>query len=494
MTEIYFDGAMYVGQRAHKKKSRKQGDARSGARTAIMGIGAAGMVWGGITLLNHPVRSTSVPAPASGVPASSHSNKISKNPDRISVPGEGRSVVARSMPREDRSAAGDDSREDRYLASTREDRYVPGFSNLDARRVAWFPPAQNRFTVDRAGRFMLDPIATGDASRLVAGADQPDMNASYAEAFHPVAVAAATTAQGGVAIASIATRVPPAEAPQIRVAGLPVPTTPELPDQSLPVPSLPPRAGSPDAGKESQEYNLASLQPSGKPDSGSRDTSEAALSAAAPTIVQSLPEVVPLPDLRPDREPADAPSRAPARKVPDTALAYARPDSSSSGSGGGGGLFDRLFGHGSSGSAKLPGPGSGIAVYDIKAATVYLPNGQRLEAHSGLGQMQDNPRYVTAKMRGPTPPNVYNLVMREKRFHGVEAVRLLPADGKKKYGRDGLLAHTYMYVGGGGRNQSNGCVVFKDYHKFLAAFKAGQIKRMIVVPSIDQLPSYMASL
>lgn len=394
-------------------------------------------------------------------------------------------------------------REGRYLADGREDRYVPGYSALDARRVAWFPPAQSRFTVNHAGRFMLDPVAAGDASRLVAGADQPNMNASYAEAFHRADIAAASIAPAAPVVASpvaasIATRVPPPESPALQVAGLPVPTSPELPavpGQSLPVPSLPPRAGAPEAGKETQEYQLASLGPSGQADSGGSDTSEAALAAAEPTVVQSLPEVVPLPDLRPERPVAAAPSRTPARKAPETALAYARPDSvPDSGGGSGGGLFNRLFGHGSSGGAKLPGPGSGIAVYDIKAATVYLPNGQRLEAHSGLGQMQDNPRYVNKKMRGPTPPNVYNLVMREKRFHGVEAVRLLPADGKKKYGRDGLLAHTYMYIGGGGINQSNGCVVFKDYHKFLAAFKAGQIKRMIVVPSLDQLPSYMASL
>ena len=34
------------------------------------------------------------------------------------------------------------------------------------------------------------------------------------------------------------------------------------------------------------------------------------------------------------------------------------------------------------------------AVYDISAHTVYLPNGQRLEAHSGLGSMLDDPRSV----------------------------------------------------------------------------------------------------
>ena len=32
------------------------------------------------------------------------------------------------------------------------------------------------------------------------------------------------------------------------------------------------------------------------------------------------------------------------------------------------------------------------AVYDISAHTVYLPDGTRLEAHSGLGSKIDDPR------------------------------------------------------------------------------------------------------
>ena len=37
------------------------------------------------------------------------------------------------------------------------------------------------------------------------------------------------------------------------------------------------------------------------------------------------------------------------------------------------------------------------AIYDIEAHTVYLPNGKRLEAHSGLGHRLDDPRYVKAR-------------------------------------------------------------------------------------------------
>ena len=36
------------------------------------------------------------------------------------------------------------------------------------------------------------------------------------------------------------------------------------------------------------------------------------------------------------------------------------------------------------------------AVYDISAHMVYLPDGTKLEAHSGLGSKLDDPRYVAS--------------------------------------------------------------------------------------------------
>ncbi|NLS20895.1 DUF2778 domain-containing protein [Rhizobium sp. P40RR-XXII] len=132
-------------------------------------------------------------------------------------------------------------------------------------------------------------------------------------------------------------------------------------------------------------------------------------------------------------------------------------------------------------------PGQGTAIYDIEAKTVYLPSGERLEAHSGLGHMRDNPRYVDRKNTGPTPPETYSLTYRESLFHGVQALRLTPASGARVYGRDGLLAHTYMLRGG--RAESNGCVVFKDYSRFLAAFKRGEIKRLKVVSRVSSAAS-----
>jgi hypothetical protein len=133
----------------------------------------------------------------------------------------------------------------------------------------------------------------------------------------------------------------------------------------------------------------------------------------------------------------------------------------------------------------LPGPGSRIAVYDIAAHTVYLPNGEKLEAHSGFGDKLDNPRYANVRMRGPTPPNVYDLTLREKSFHGVRAIRLNPVDDDKMFGRDGMLAHTYML---GSNGQSNGCLSFKDYSKFLQAYLKGEVERLVVVARLDNTP------
>jgi hypothetical protein len=124
------------------------------------------------------------------------------------------------------------------------------------------------------------------------------------------------------------------------------------------------------------------------------------------------------------------------------------------------------------------------AVYDISAKVVIMPNGERLEAHSGLGDKLDDPRYVHVSMRGATPPGTYDLTEREKLFHGVRALRMNPVGGSAAiYGRVGLLAHTYML---GPKGDSNGCVSFKDYDRFLQAYLGGEVKRLVVVLSRGQ--------
>jgi hypothetical protein len=134
----------------------------------------------------------------------------------------------------------------------------------------------------------------------------------------------------------------------------------------------------------------------------------------------------------------------------------------------------------------LAGDPSHTAIYDISAHTVYLPNGERLEAHSGLHGYMDDVRSVHLKSRGPTPPNVYELKLRENLFHGVQAIRLNPVDGRKMYGRAGILAHPFML---GPDGQSNGCVSLKDYPAFLNAYQRGEITRLVVVEQLDDPPS-----
>ena len=123
------------------------------------------------------------------------------------------------------------------------------------------------------------------------------------------------------------------------------------------------------------------------------------------------------------------------------------------------------------------------AVYDIAAKMVYLPDGTRLEAHSGLGSKMDDVRYSHVRMQGVTPPHIYELKPRETLFHGVPALRLTPLGGEDKiHGRDGLLAHTYML---GPSGQSNGCVSFKDYYAFLDAYQNKGIRRLAVLAKIQ---------
>jgi hypothetical protein len=137
-------------------------------------------------------------------------------------------------------------------------------------------------------------------------------------------------------------------------------------------------------------------------------------------------------------------------------------------------------------SSSPPDADGHTAIYDIAAHRVYLPNGQRLEAHSGFGSHLDNPRYVSEKDRGPTPPNVYDLSLREELFHGVRAIRLIPVGGGNMFGRDGMLAHSYML---GPSGQSNGCVSFSDYPAFLNAVLSGEVNRLVVVEHLATTPS-----
>lgn len=48
-------------------------------------------------------------------------------------------------------------------------------------------------------------------------------------------------------------------------------------------------------------------------------------------------------------------------------------------------------------------------------------------------------------MRGATPPDIYDLELRESLFHGVRALRLIPEDQQKTMGRaDGRVLSTVI--------------------------------------------------
>jgi hypothetical protein len=217
----------------------------------------------------------------------------------------------------------------------------------------------------------------------------------------------------------------------------------------------------------------------------SLDVPESALKAlneSQDAAAVSLP--LPRPRLRPLLRPAAAEN-----VHHDEAVAEKPPEQPS--------FFQKLFGKPASftlayAAPDLSGLGAGstiaasrydqwTAVYDISAHVVYMPDGTRLEAHSGLGSWLDDPSHVNERMRGATPPDIYDLELRESLFHGVRALRLIPEDAQKVFGRAGLLAHSFMV---GPNGDSNGCVSFRDYDTFLQAYLDHKVKRLAVVASL----------
>lgn len=188
------------------------------------------------------------------------------------------------------------------------------------------------------------------------------------------------------------------------------------------------------------------------------------IAVVAPVTVASVTPAA----VKPARAPKPAPVVAEEEDEPTTkALAFARPENPM-----------KSLGR----SVPWPDRGTKIAVYDITNGVVHMPNGQKLEAHSGIGPMRDNPKFTHVSMRGPTPPGTYKLSMREKLFHGVAAIRLTPTDGVAPKGRTGLLAHSYLLAR---RGDSHGCVAFANYPQFLSAFQRGEVTHMVIVERHD---------
>jgi hypothetical protein len=215
-------------------------------------------------------------------------------------------------------------------------------------------------------------------------------------------------------------------------------------------------------------------------------------------VAPKLAQEIPLPARRPQELNEVPPPRPSLRQMAQSKAAAAPAPQADNRS-----LFDKLFGLSGSPGPLLAyaAPEDGAirnsrmvpsrqtlpydhwtAVYDITARTVYLPDGTKLEAHSGLGDRLDDPRHVNERMRGATPPHVYELQLREQLFHGVQALRLTPIGEGDVYGRTGLLAHRYML---GPNGDSNGCVSIKDYQAFLQAYRNGEIKRLAVVARLN---------
>ncbi len=230
----------------------------------------------------------------------------------------------------------------------------------------------------------------------------------------------------------------------------------------------------------------AALQSDGAPAQPATQQAQTS-STTAPTtrsIVESAASPVPPLRLTDNRNASVRANRA-------AAAAVATPDQQPT-------IFERLFGKSSPLTLAYAAPDDGglavgsniasarydseTAVYDISAHVVYMPDGTRLEAHSGYGSLLDDPHHPEAKNRGVTPPDLYDLTLREAPFHGVRALRLNPVDESKVYGRSGLLAHTFML---GPNGDSNGCVSFRNYDAFLQAYLKHQIKKLAVVARLD---------
>ncbi len=261
----------------------------------------------------------------------------------------------------------------------------------------------------------------------------------------------------------------PPSSPAIPPAGsLPLPPGRDLPEigetESFPLPpARPPGFGAPTQSTTPERHasrpDVAVARPAAQPDN--RNVIEKLFGWAHP----SSPVVA---------------STTTARTAA-TQPVVAERDSAAAGGLGRGPLFSFPSPFGNSAPAPVSGYDHYTAVYDISARVVYLPDGTRLEAHSGLGQALDNPRFVAERAVGPTPPHLYELTLREGSFHGVQAIRLNPVGEGGIYGRAGLLAHPFML---GPNGDSNGCVSFKDYDAFLRAYQNGQVKKIAVVAKL----------
>jgi hypothetical protein len=323
------------------------------------------------------------------------------------------------------------------------------------------------------------PAAMEDPAKLFGSIIvEPEWRALTAQTAEPTALAslgpeASAPLQPAAPVASLPTPTPAGHAPPAVANAIPLPPVRDVPqiEDIFPLPPVrPPEFAEPMPNPVAPERRVAEPGPAPNAPADNRNIFQKMLGIGQPsgTVVASRPPTPPPVASRPAVAPAPEPA------TPATTTVVAKP-ASGEGRGGLAGLFTAFSG---ATSQDRLGYDRQTAIYDISARTVYLPDGTRLEAHSGLGAALDDARYVSERAVGPTPPHLYELTMRESLFHGVQAIRLNPIGEGGLYGRAGLLAHPYML---GPNGDSNGCVSVKDYEAFLRAYQNGAINKLAVV-------------
>jgi Protein of unknown function (DUF2778) len=346
--------------------------------------------------------------------------------------------------------------------------------------------------------FNVRAFALGDYRRKLLGGVALGLGAVAAVA---VMGGAATMAAAWLLSSSLSSN------PHLRPAGVVALEAAELPRPHRTLTETASLVGAPHSIYEAPEMAVAELAPAAAP-----AVAPAALPSSPPASVRQAPPKgvaeraveIPLPSPRPPVDPptppkqevARAPMAAPAPQAPAVPMqipaapaptpAPAPAPTTASASTSITDFLKRVTPRFAYNNPDVhPTPDTHTAVYDIEAHTVYMPGGEKLEAHSGLGNRIDDPRFVSERGKGATPPNIYDLTLRGESFHGVQAIRLNPVSDSKMYGRDGILAHTYML---GPSGQSFGCVSFRDYQKFLQAYLHGEVTRIVVVPHYESRP------
>ncbi|KPF41583.1 hypothetical protein IP76_20250 [Rhizobium sp. AAP43] len=443
-----------------KTKSRKP--ARGSNLPTILGVSSALFFWGiaSFAMLKGLSPDQMAPSASAGYPLPrpelAIAQPLKSTPDRIQM-------------------------RDHAALSQIHQRFAAAIAESDRISLLMLPAAMQLVAVDKSDRLLftrVESIATAEAMNVLrevlakAAAERQQQaaavrqSADHAEAdvkppVDPVTTASIPTTAPAVEMASVSPTVPAlgyaATAPATTVMA-------EAQADNQPFAELLIEDAASDHDALPDDGPLPSIRPR-----------VAAIPDPEPSVAESVAKAAP-------QKPAKVETK-PERKTLFNMLAYAKPDNPVTTDDGAGGIFNR--------KDKLPGPGSRIAVYVIEDGVVHMPNGEKLQAHSGRGNMRDNPKFVHVKNFGPTPPNVYSLRMRESRFHGVEAIRMTPVGSAKMYNRDGFLTHTYLLRR---RGDSSGCVVFDNYPRFLNAFKRGDVKTLIVVPSMRHLPTYLAML